>query len=159
MNHMKYLLHPVFKVIVIIWLIFWIGQILYSRFWSSVPSQVDFEAVSSLFNALAFAGIVITIFLEQKSRVIDNFQTNFFNLLIMHNELIKDLSVSVWTPGTTDSSLYQGREIFNPYVDGLGMIHIPTQEGEDEESMYKTILTLIIRNLTVQALLTDTSNL
>lgn len=134
---MKYLRHPVFRVIVIVWLIFWIGQILYSRFWSQVPTQINFDAVSSLFNALAFAGIIITILLEQESRVVDNFQTNFFNLLSMHNDLVKDLSVSIWKPGTTDTSVYRGREIFKPYVEGFGLIHVPTKTEEDDEQMYQ----------------------
>lgn len=146
---MKYLRHPIFKLIILIWIAFWIVQLLYARFWTHLNISPNFEAVSSLFNALAFAGIIITILLEQESLVVENFKTNFFNLLNMHNDLIKDLTVGSGVG--LDIQAYYGRRIFAPYVIGLTEIHRPNEALVPKKhikitltSTIKSILTRLI---------------
>lgn len=77
-----------------------------------------FGAVNALFSGLAFAGLLFTIYLQRKEIVEsrkdfskERFETTFFSMLALHNEMVSKLRVFT-TLTSNGREFAEGREIF-----------------------------------------------
>lgn len=97
-------------IVIIIWLISWAyTNYLYEDISDRAAFGDKFGFINSLFSGLALAGIIYSIFLQQKELSLQrtelketkaefkdqNFQTTFFNLLKRQNQLADDISATI----------------------------------------------------------------
>ncbi|MCB9285089.1 MAG: putative phage abortive infection protein [Lewinellaceae bacterium] len=68
-----------------------------------------FGAIESLFSGLALAGVIVTIYLQQKANVSQTFDNSFFHLLAFYNQIISEAR---FMDGVESGGTSQGRRAF-----------------------------------------------
>jgi hypothetical protein len=118
-------------LVISLWIISWIvTDNLYCSVTDRGAFGDKFGFINSLFSGLALAGIIYSIFLQQKELSLQrtelketkeefkdqNFQTTFFNLLKSQNQIANDISTSISNIKTYErenSFSVNGRQFFN----------------------------------------------
>lgn len=124
-------LYLLIGIAVLLWIASWIYiDYLYSDVSERGAFGDKFGFINSLFSGLALAGIIYSIFLQQKELSLQrteleetkeefkdqNFQTTFFNLLKTQNQLADDISATIGELKSYDREEYRevnGRKFFN----------------------------------------------
>ncbi|WBL22316.1 putative phage abortive infection protein [Zunongwangia sp. HRR-M8] len=117
-------------LVVSLWVISWITiDILYSSVTDRGAFGDKFGFINSLFSGLALAGIIYSIFLQQRELSLQrtelaetkeefkdqNFQTTFFNLLKTQNQIANDISARVYYIKNYNNKTFrnlEGRDFF-----------------------------------------------
>jgi len=80
----------------------------------------SFGALNALFSGLAFAAVLLTLFFQQKQIQAQQFETSFFELLSLHNDIINDIDIRA--NGTKDVTK-SGRDCFKYFRSKLKSIY------------------------------------
>jgi len=117
----RWIFLPIF-IVVVMWVISWVLIVIYIKEWNQRGNFGDmFGAVNALFAGLAFAGIIITVYLQTKELAlqrkeleytrdeikkqrmqlekqnetlsVQKFENTFFNLLRLHHEIVNVLDL------------------------------------------------------------------
>ena len=123
--------YKLIALVILLWIISWITtDIIYSSTTDRGAFGDKFGFINSLFSGLALAGIIYSIFLQQRELSLQrkelmetkeeykdqNFQTTFFNLIKTQNQIANDLSAKVSFIRNYDDHTYrnlEGRKFFN----------------------------------------------
>lgn len=124
-------LYWLIAIAIVLWISSWIFiDLKYSNLTERGSFGDKFGFINSLFSGLALAGIIYSIFLQQKELSHQrtelketkeefkdqNFQTTFFNLLKIQNQLANDISATIGDLSSYDKENYKeiiGRKFFN----------------------------------------------
>jgi len=135
------------KVVILLWLVAWIGALLYTDYWAERGQFGDmFGAVNALFSGFAFAGIVYTILLQKsdsdqqkeelrnQGRRIDRqqFESSFFYLFDRHTRRVDNNAIYF------NGNQYEGADIFEKLFEGFQIMAVI--EAPEEELQYASAL-------------------
>lgn len=122
-KHLSVIQIIIFVVIFLIWLLLLSGQYIDSLYSSPANRGAfgdKFGFANALFSALALAGVIYSIILQQKELketreefIEQNFQTGFFNLLKTQGEISKDIQVRFYNRADNSLKEFTGKKIFN----------------------------------------------
>ncbi|GKS15082.1 hypothetical protein YDYSY3_60820 [Paenibacillus chitinolyticus] len=141
-----------------------------------------FGSVNALFSGMALAGIVYTIFIQKKEFqlqreelklqrkeskltrevfIIQRFETTFFNLINLHHDIVKSLSIKIPVPENhhftrlTDKQErreFDGRYVFEKIATDINSMHKKPENLQDTLNLifrdnYYVLLAQYLRNL------------